>query len=86
MNRGKIVDLRGTWFSGLANIVLETETSIVTIPCDNAATVRALEAIFGNVIQEGHTVDVEAIRGKEIYYGLGKHAKALIWIRPVEGS
>ena len=56
--RGKIVVLWGLPDSNLAhlNLILEDRT-VVSIPCDNAPTVRALEDAFGNVIGSGHSVN-----------------------------
>ena len=65
MEQGKIIGFQGSWGSGLGYLVLEGG---IAIPCDNGATVRALDACFGGVITDTHTVNNDAIRGKEIVY------------------
>ena len=52
--------------SGLGHLI----TSSGAVPCDNAPTVRALDACFGNVIGEAHTVNNKAIQGKDIVYSM----------------
>jgi len=66
MHRGTITGFRGSWLSGIGYLEIDG----VPIPRDNAPTVRALEAAFGNVINEGHTVNQSAIIGKEIYWSM----------------
>jgi benzoyl-CoA reductase/2-hydroxyglutaryl-CoA dehydratase subunit BcrC/BadD/HgdB len=62
--RGTITGFQGSWMSGIANLMIDG----VPVLCDNGPTVRALEAAFGNVIDNAHCVNQEAIIGKEIYY------------------
>ena len=38
----------------------------VSIPCDNASTVRKLHYYFGNFIVKGNQYDVNAIIGKKV--------------------
>lgn len=64
--KGSILAFRGSWGSGLGTLVLDTGA----VHCENAATVRALDACFGDVIGPGHTVNQEAIAGQEVYYCL----------------
>lgn len=61
---GTIEDFRGSWGSGLAELVIDGQV----IPCDNAPAVRALDDLFGGVIGPGHTVNVKAIVGKQVAY------------------
>ena len=69
--RGTIQTFLGSWSSGIATLVIkDDEEHIHSIPCDNAPTVRALADQFPNVITPGHCVNLEAIKGKEIEYGL----------------
>ena len=85
MRRGTIVEFRGSWLSGLATLIIhndEGEREIV--PCENAATVRALEAAFGDVIGPGHTVNAEAIVGRKILYSTDPIG-VLEGFTPVEG-
>jgi len=58
IHRGIIKGFSGSWGSGLGYLSIEdSKTSIVeSIPCDNGATVRALEGCFGNVIGKGHCI------------------------------
>jgi len=68
MRMGTIIGFRGSWMSGLATLIIETDEGIEHVFCENAPTVRALEAAFGGVIGPGHTVDVDAIAGRRILY------------------
>jgi len=67
MDRGTIDSFVGSWSSGLGYLVIDGRP----VPCDNAATVRALDACFGGVIAPGHLVDQESIVGREIWYQVG---------------
>lgn len=84
MREGEILDFQGSWHSGLATLVVRDPSGRVQrIPCDNAPTVRALDAAFGGVITEGHCVDVESIRGQWIRYGMDDLGLVLGWIEPI---
>lgn len=85
IRKGTIKGFYGSWGSGLATLVIQDEETgqIEEIPCDNGATVRALDAAFGDVITENHAVNVEAIRGKAIYWGMDDFGLTLAWILPV---
>ncbi len=50
MRHGIIDAFVGNWGSGLGYLVIDGQP----VPCDNAATVRALDACFGGVIAPGH--------------------------------
>ena len=63
---GVIGGFSGNCGSGLGFLIIDGQA----VPCDNAATVRALEACFGGVIAPGHTVAQETIVGKEIRYSV----------------
>jgi len=81
---GIIKDFKGSWNSGIAILTIEREDGTTQlIYCDNAPTVRALDATFGNVI-DGHAVNLQAILGKKIRYGLDETGFVLAWIRGVE--
>lgn len=73
IRKGKIVGFQGMWMSGLATLIIKDSRTgnLDYIHCDNAPTVRALDAAFGDVITEGHMIDNKAIKGKNIYYSLG---------------
>ncbi len=66
MRRGVITGFSGHWLSGIGYLLVDN----APVPCENAPTVRALDACFGDVIAEGHTVNQEAIIGKEIYWSM----------------
>ena len=51
----------------MAELVIDGQA----IPCDNAPTVRALEALFGGVIGPGHAVNLKAIVGQQVAYCTG---------------
>ena len=71
VQRGIIRGFSGVWGSGLAFLEIEeSETGAVhPIPCENGATVRALESAFGDVIGEGHCVDPNGGHvGQEVYW------------------
>ena len=63
---GTIVGFRASQDSGIAHLVVDG----VHVPCDNVATVKCLDACFGNFIVDGHACDANAIIGKRIRYTL----------------
>jgi len=85
IRKGKLIQFRGSWGSGLA--VLEIEDSETgaheLVPCDNGATVRALEAAFGNVITQGHTANGDGYKGKEVYWSYDELGLVLEGFTPV---
>jgi hypothetical protein len=66
MDRGTIEGFSGSWGSGLGFLIIDGQP----VPCDNAATVRALDACFGGVIAPGHLVDQESVVSQEICYSV----------------
>lgn len=70
--RGKIVEFRGSFSSGMAMLVINDRVrGVVSVPCENAPTVRALDACFGNVIGAGHTVRSDGGHiGQDIFYSI----------------
>ena len=69
MNKGTILGFRGSWSSGIATLVVEdSKGKTREIPCENTATVRALDACYGGVIQSGRTASQEPFVGKKIFY------------------
>lgn len=77
---GTIQDFEGERASGIASLTVKHEDGTTQlIYCDNAATVRALDSLFGNVIGNDDTVNVEAIKGKKIVYRLDE-CGVLAWI------
>lgn len=86
--KGKLLQFRGTWGSGIGCLVIEdSETGDVeVIPCDNAPTVRALDACFGNVITAGHTARGIGYKGKEVYWSYDEMGLILAGFTPVEDA
>lgn len=78
--RGVIEAVSGNWMSGLLTMVIGG----VVVPCDNGATVRALDACFGNVIIEGHRFNPDAVIGKEIFWSYDDMGLTLGGFTPVE--
>ncbi len=84
MKKATIVNLSGSWGSGIAQLTLRVGRKKVVVPCENGPTVRALDAIFGDVIAPGHSVNVDAIRGKKVRYCLDDMGLMLGGLAPVE--
>ena len=82
---GTILGFYGSWGSGIATLSIKTESGEhVNIPCDNGPTVRALDAIFDNVIGPNHSLNNSAIKGKKIIYEMDDMGLVLGWIAPDE--
>lgn len=66
--RARILAFYGSWSSGLAALEVRlTNGQTRSIYCENAPTVRALDACFGNVIRPGHTVAIPAeVQNREL--------------------
>lgn len=62
--RGKLEAFSGFWGSGIGFLVIDG----VPIPCENGATVRALEACFGNVVMSDHRASSENFKGREVVF------------------
>ncbi len=88
IRKGRLIQFRGSWGSGLATLEIEdSETGAhELIPCDNGATVRALEAAFGNVITPAHTANGDGYKGKEVYWSLDELGLVLEGFTPVEDA
>ena len=88
IRKGKLIEFRGSWGSGLGTLEIEdSETGAhELIPCDNGATVRALEAAFGSVITEGHTANGDGYKGREVYWSLDEFGLVLEGFTPVEDA
>ncbi len=78
VHRGIIEGFAGSWHSGLAMMMISGRL----VHCDNAPTVRALDVCFGNVITNVHTVNVKAIRGKDIVYSYDEMGLVLAAFTP----
>ena len=80
MNRGTINGFHGSWMSGIATLIIDGRP----VPCENTTTARTLDAAFGDVIISGHTVDSNAIAGKEIYWSMDEMGLVLGGFTPVD--
>ena len=66
IRKGVIAGFGGSWGSGLGHLAFEDGS---VVHCENGATVRALEACFGDVIGNAHNVREDGGHvGQEIYY------------------
>jgi len=88
IKKGKLIQFHGSWGSGLGTLEIEdSETGEHEhIPCDNGATVRALEAAFGNVITPVHTANGNGYKGKEVYWSYDEFGLVLGGFTPVEDA
>ena len=86
LRKGRLIQFWGSWGSGLGTLEIEdSETGeCEPVPCDNGATVRALEAAFGNVITDGHTANGDGYKGREVYWSLDELGLVLEGFTPVE--
>ena len=86
--KGRLIQFHGSWGSGLATLEIEdSETGVhELVPCDNGATVRALEAAFGDVITEAHTAKGDGYKGQEVYWSLDEFGLVLEGFTPVEDA
>jgi hypothetical protein len=73
---GEITGFAGLAGSGLATLFIDDSPVL----CENTTTVRALEAAFGNIIGEGHTVNISSIIGQTIIYSVNSYG-LLKWFR-----
>jgi len=88
IRKGKLIRFRGSWGSGLGYLeIVDSETGVPElVPCDNGATVRALEAAFGDVITDGHTANGDGYRGQEVYWSYDELGLVLGGFTPVEDA
>jgi hypothetical protein len=90
LRKGTIVGFRGNWGSGLGFLLIrDDETECVEdVPCENAATVRALDACFGGIVGEGHTVDANRFEENDmqIYWSYDELGLILDGFTPVGES
>ena len=86
VRRGKIVEFQGSWMSGLGALVIDDEDrGVVSIPCENAQTVRCLEGAFSNVIGDAHDVKTDGGHvGQEVYYSMDEMGLILGAFTPVD--
>lgn len=83
--KGKILDFVGSWQSGIAQLVIEDSDTggVDFVPCENTATVRALEAAFEDVITPGHTADGKGYKGQEVFWSMDEYGVLLLGFTPV---
>ena len=88
IRKGKLIQFHGSWGSGLATLEIEdSETGAhELVPCDNGATVRALESAFGDVITEAHTANGDGYKGREVYWSFDELGLVLGGFTPVEDA
>jgi len=88
VRKGRLIQFRGSWLSGLGSLEIEdSETGVREhVPCDNGATVRALEAAFGNVITPGHTANSGGYKSQEVYWSYDELELVLDGFTPVEDA
>ena len=86
IRKGRLIQFGGSWGSGLGTLEIEdSETGEREyVHCDNGATVRALEAAFGNVITAAHTANGGGYKGREVYWSLDELGLVLEGFTPVE--
>jgi hypothetical protein len=84
MRTGTIKDFRGSWGSGIATLVLEVDGHVKHIHCENAPTVRALQAMFPDVIVAGQTIDVPSLVDREVEFEIDGNSGILLGLGPVE--
>jgi len=86
IRKGRLVQFGGSWGSGLGTLEIEdSETGErELVHCDNGATVRALEAAFGNVITPAHTANGDGYKGREVYWSLDEFGLVLEGFTPIE--
>lgn len=76
--KGTIEAFHGSWMSGLAELVIDG----MPIMCDNGPTGRALCGAF-DAAGAGHTINNDAIAGKEVVYSVDDMGM-LLGFTPVE--
>jgi len=88
IRKGKLIQFGGSWGSGLGILEIEdSETGVCDrVPCDNGATVRALENAFGDVITDGHTANGNGYKGQEVYWSYDELGLVLAAFTPVEDA
>jgi len=88
IRKGRLIQFCGSWGSGLGYLEIEdSETGVREhVPCDNGATIRALEAAFGSVITPGHAANGDGYKGREVYWSYDELGLVLEGFTPVEDA
>ena len=76
---GRLEGFSGSWGSKIGILIINGEG----ILCEYAATVRALESSYGEVIAPGYTICSASFKGREIVYSVDKLG-ILIGFVPIE--
>jgi len=63
--KGTLIGFGGSWGSGIGHLLFSDQPAVM---CENAATVRALENAYGDVIDAGHKATIKSPR--EIVYSV----------------
>ena len=86
IRKGIIVSFSGSWGSGLGILkIKDAETgTIESVPCENATTVRALQAAFGDTITSGHSANGNGYKGQEIFWAMDDMGLVLAGFQPVD--
>ena len=88
IKKGTIVGFHGSWMSGIATMdIKDSKTGeIQSVPCENGQTVRSLDSAFGGVIGQGHCVNLDAVKDKEIYWAMDDMGLMLAGFVPVDDA
>jgi len=88
IRKGKLIQFYGSCGSGLGYLEIEdSETGVHEhVPCDNGATVRALDTAFGDTITEAHTANGNGYKGQEVYWSYDEFGLVLSGFTPVEDA
>jgi hypothetical protein len=63
--KGTLTGFSGSWMSGIGQLIFSDRPAVM---CENAQTVRSLQACYGDVIDKGHTASIKSPR--EIVYSV----------------
>lgn len=85
---GAIVGFEGSWFSGMATLLVKDDADgkVRRLYCDNGPTVRALQSMFPECRSAGHCVDVGALKGQRIAYGMDGTGLIVAWISAADAD
>lgn len=88
IRKGTLLQFSGSWGSGMGLLHIQDSDTLAveSVPCENAPTVRALEACFGNVITPGHTASGDGYKGREVYWSCDEMGLMLAAFTPVEDA
>ena len=83
--KARIIGFYGRPLSGIGYLTVVDAAGVEShIPCENLATVRALESAFGNVVEFGYTVNPKGGHvGQEVYISFDDTGTILSTFVPV---